>query len=116
VTTFSVRFLVIAGGLFIACAARAQPAPAPAAPRPNIIFILADDLGYGDVGGYGATRVKTPNIDKLAQQGFRFTDVYAPLATCTPSRSAFTPSRSALLIGEYTFRKKAPVFCLAMPA
>src|SRR5262249_17453306 len=44
---------------------------------PNIIFILADDLGYGDLGCYGQTRIKTPNIDKLAAEGMRFTDFYA---------------------------------------
>ena len=45
----------------------------PAVAKPNIIFILADDLGYGDLGCYGATKVKTPNIDRLAREGMRFT-------------------------------------------
>jgi len=66
---------------------------------PNIILILADDLGYGDVGCYGATKVKTPNIDKLASEGRRFTDAHSASAVCTPSRYA-------LLTGEYPFRKK----------
>ena len=48
----------------------------------------ADDLGYGDVGCYGATRVRTPNIDRLAREGLRFTDAHAPSSTCTPSRYA----------------------------
>ncbi|MEI6535571.1 MAG: arylsulfatase [Verrucomicrobiaceae bacterium] len=67
--------------------------------KPNIILILADDLGYGDVGCYGATKVKTPNIDKLASEGRRFTDAHSASAVCTPSRYA-------LLTGEYPFRKK----------
>jgi len=67
--------------------------------RPNIIVILADDLGYGDVGCYGASKVKTPNIDKLAAQGCRFTDAHATSSTCTPSRYG-------LLTGEYPWRKK----------
>ena len=66
--------------------------------KPNIILILADDLGYGDVGCYGATKVKTPNIDKLASEGRRFTDAHSASAVCTPSRYA-------LLTGEYPFRK-----------
>ena len=57
--------------------------------QPNIVLIYADDLGYGDVGAYGATRVETPNMDRLAQEGVRFTDAYAPASTCTPSRSMF---------------------------
>jgi arylsulfatase A-like enzyme len=55
---------------------------------PNVIFILADDLGYGDVGCYGQKRILTPNIDKLATQGTRFTSVYAGSTVCAPSRCA----------------------------
>ena len=65
---------------------------------PNIVLILADDLGYGDLGCYGATKVKTPNIDRLASEGRRFTDAHSASAVCTPSRYA-------LLTGEYPFRK-----------
>jgi len=54
--------------------------------QPNIIFILADDLGYGDVGCYGQKRIKTPNIDRLAREGMRFTDFYAGATVCAPSR------------------------------
>lgn len=74
-------------------------APAFAQTRPNIVLIYADDLGYGDIAAYGATALKTPNIDRLAREGLRFTDGHAPAATCTPSRYA-------LLTGEYAFRKK----------
>ena len=66
--------------------------------RPNVILIYADDLGYGDVSSYGATRLKTPHIDRVAREGVRFTDAHAPAATCTPSRYA-------LLTGEYAWRK-----------
>ncbi|RPI24436.1 MAG: arylsulfatase, partial [Acidobacteria bacterium] len=71
---------------------------ADGAPR-NIIIIYADDLGYGDVGCYGATHVKTPNIDRLAAAGRRFTNAHAPSATCTPSRYA-------MLTGEYAWRRQ----------
>src|SRR3974377_1227539 len=57
-------------------------------PRPNIIFILADDLGYGDLGCYGQTKIKTPNLDRLAAEGMRFTDFYAGSTVCAPSRCA----------------------------
>lgn len=68
------------------------------AQRPNVIIIYADDLGYGDLSCYGAVKLKTPNIDKLAQQGIRFTNGHAAAATCTPSRYA-------LMTGQYAFRK-----------
>ena len=67
--------------------------------RPNVVFIYADDIGYGDISSYGATALKTPNLDRLAKAGLRFTDAHAAAATCTPSRYA-------LLTGEYAFRKK----------
>ncbi|MEK7782089.1 MAG: arylsulfatase [Verrucomicrobiota bacterium] len=65
---------------------------------PNIVLIYTDDLGYGDVGCHGATAVKTPNVDRLATTGLRFTSAYCTSATCTPSRYS-------LLTGEYAFRK-----------
>lgn len=64
---------------------------------PNVVFIFADDLGYGDLGCYGATKVKTPNIDRLAREGRRFTDAHTASAVCTPSRYA-------LLTGKYPVR------------
>ena len=66
--------------------------------QPNVILIYADDLGYGDVSAYGARALKTPNMDRLAKEGLRFTDAHAPASTCTPSRYA-------LLTGEYAWRK-----------
>jgi arylsulfatase A-like enzyme len=56
--------------------------------RPNIIFILADDLGYGDLGCYGQETIKTPNLDQMAVEGMRFTDHYAGSTVCAPSRCA----------------------------
>lgn len=74
--------------------------PEPPAPRkPNVIMILADDLGYGDLGCYGALNVETPEVDRLAARGVRFTDCHAVAATSTPSRYA-------ILTGEYPWRKK----------
>src|SRR5947209_5257118 len=70
-----------------------------AADLPNVVLIYGDDVGWGDVGAYGATKVKTPNIDRLAHEGLRFTDAHTTSATCTPSRYA-------LLTGEYPWRKK----------
>lgn len=68
--------------------------PLSASDKPNIIFILADDLGYGDVGCYGATKIKTPNIDRLAQEGLRFTDAHSPASVCSPSRYGLLSGRS----------------------
>lgn len=69
-----------------------------AAQEPNVVLILADDLGYGDLSCYGATKVQTPNIDKLAAEGRMFTDAHSASAVCTPSRYG-------LLTGEYPMRK-----------
>lgn len=63
--------------------------------RPNIVFILADDLGYGDLGVYGQTKIETPHIDRLAKNGLLFTDFYSGAPVCAPSRSA-------LLTGQHT--------------
>lgn len=61
--------------------------------RPNIVLIITDDLGYGDLGSYGAPDVKTPNIDRLARDGVRMTDFYANGATCTPTRAGLISGR-----------------------
>src|SRR5512145_1170430 len=88
-------FLRSAAGSVAATAA----APLLAAgPLPNIVLIYADDVGYGDLGCYGAKRVRTPNLDRLAQEGVRFTDAHCSSATCTPSRYA-------LMTGEYPWRR-----------
>lgn len=67
-------------------------------PQPNIVMIYSDDVGYGDLSCYGATRVKTPNLDRLAAGGIRFTNAHSSAATCTPSRYS-------LLTGEYAWRQ-----------
>jgi len=85
------RLLALLAILALAGTVRAAP--------PNIVLILADDLGFGDTGCYGATKIPTPNIDRLGREGLRFTDVHATSATCTPSRYS-------LLTGEYPWRKK----------
>lgn len=62
--------------------------PGTSAPKPNIIYILADDLGYGELGSYGQTKIKTPNLDEMAREGIRFTDHYSGQTVCSPSRCA----------------------------
>jgi len=74
--------------LVAACLLAAPAAADSGSARPNIIFILADDLGYGDVGCYGQKVIKTPNVDRLAAEGLRFTQCYAGSTVCAPSRCA----------------------------
>lgn len=92
--------LLLAFGL-LACG-QPKPVEESTAARPNIIIFYVDDLGYGDVGCYGAQGVATPNVDDLASRGVKFTDAHCPAATCTPSRYT-------LLTGRYAFRNKAAI-------
>ena len=82
-----------------AFATQGAVAAADQARQPNVVLIIADDLGYGDVSCYGQGRIKTPAIDRLAAEGMRFTDGYAPASTCTPTRYG-------MLTGEFAWRKK----------
>lgn len=91
------RFLIA----LIGCAGFVLPTRAQAAP-PNIVFILADDVGYSDLSCTGADDISTPNIDQLARSGVRFTSYYAPCPTCTPTRAA-------ILTGCYPQRVGLPV-------
>ncbi len=71
--------------------------------RPNIVVILCDDLGYGDLGCYGHPAIKTPNLDKLASQGVRFTQCYAAAPVCSPSRAGLLTGRTPSRTGVYTW-------------
>jgi arylsulfatase A len=93
--------LILSLGLLASYAGAAETAATP-----NIVVIMADDLGYGDVSCYGGSGVKTPNIDKLAADGLRFTGGYCSASTCTPTRFS-------LLTGTYAFR--APGTGIAPP-
>lgn len=95
----SIKLLIL---LAVALAACQSPQETPQAPKPNIILIYIDDLGYGDVSCYGAFGVQTPNIDQLAKSGVQFTDGHCSASTCTPSRYS-------LLTGRYAFRNKASI-------
>ena len=90
--------------LFALVAAAVGPLAAPlradGPAKPNVVFILADDLGYGDLGSYNpASKIATPHADRLAKEGVRFTDAHSPSAVCTPTRYA-------LLTGRYAWRTK----------
>src|SRR3954471_8187913 len=85
------RFILFAFICFVFCAA------IQAAPKPNFIVILADDLGYNDLSCYGSPLIKTPNLDQMAREGVRFTSFYVGAPVCSPSRAA-------LLTGCYPAR------------
>ncbi|MBN1417535.1 MAG: arylsulfatase [Planctomycetes bacterium] len=93
IASASGRLALAALGLVIAGAAAADPIPASRPARPNIIFILADDLGYGDLGCCGQTRIRTPRIDRMAAEGMRFTQHYSGSTVCAPSRCALMTGR-----------------------
>lgn len=96
---------------------------AAVAKRPNIIFILADDLGYGDIGCYGQQKISTPNIDALAKSGIRFTQYYSGSTVCAPARASFmtgfhtghTPVRGNITLKpEGQFPLPEPAVTIAM--
>jgi arylsulfatase A-like enzyme len=86
-------------GFCLLCGASLEAQASASTAKPNILFLLGDDLGYGDPGCYGGTKIPTPNIDRLARAGLRFTDAHSTSATCTPSRYA-------ILTGQYPWRRK----------
>lgn len=90
-------FCVVLGALLAAQAVHVASAQTPAPLPPNVIFILADDLGYGDLSSYGATDIRTPHIDRIGIEGTRFTSFYVAQSVCTASRAA-------LMTGSYANR------------
>ncbi len=90
----ALKTALLPGFLMLALALAAH-----AADRPNIIFILSDDVGYGDLACYGANKVRTPNLDRMAREGLQFTDAHATASVCTPTRFAF-------MTGRYAWRQK----------
>ena len=97
--TKTLRLFSIA--IFLCCCTLAPAAEAPDPKCPNVIFILSDDLGYGDLGCYGQKKIKTPNIDRIAAEGMRFTQAYAGCTVCAPSRCSLM---TGLHTGHSTIR------------
>ena len=91
-----VRRLISIAAICGLCLASVNGQPATA--KPNIVLIITDDVGYGDLGSYGAPDIKTPNIDSLAKQGARLTDFYANGSSCTPTRGCQPVSALNLLV------------------
>lgn len=87
-------FLILVLSVLVACTAD-EPKSTPK--TPNLIFILADDLGYGDLSSYGSHKIKTPNLDQMASEGCRFTEFYSGSAVCTPTRVS-------CMTGKYPYR------------
>ncbi|MBM4029543.1 MAG: twin-arginine translocation signal domain-containing protein, partial [Planctomycetes bacterium] len=93
------RFMAYAGGLLAGAVGLGgcQTTRATKSSRPNVVLILADDLGYGDLGCYGCPDIRTPHIDRIAAEGVRFTSFYSNGPECSPTRTA-------LLTGRYQHR------------
>lgn len=77
--------------------------------QPNIVFLLADDMGYGDLACYGHPVIKSPNLDRLAKQGVRLTDCYAASPNCSPARTGILTGRSPYRVGMYDFARFKPL-------
>ena len=103
------RLAVTAGFALLAaaCAPAAPPASAGDGP-PNIVIITADDLGYGDLGSYGHPNIRTPHLDRMAEEGLRWTSFYAQAPVCSPSRAALLTGRVHLRSGM--FGRRTAVF------
>ncbi|MCO9921675.1 sulfatase-like hydrolase/transferase, partial [Salmonella enterica subsp. enterica serovar Mbandaka] len=86
-------------GLALCATSTISVVHAAAEKRPNLVFIVADDLGYGDLATYGHQIVKTPNIDRLAKEGVKFTEYYAPAPLCSPSRAGMLTGRMPFRTG-----------------
>ena len=93
---FMLALIMVVPTVSTASAVQTEP---PAAKRPNIILIVADDLGFGDIAVNGATRIKTPNLDRLAQSGMMMTSFYSSSNVCTPSRAGILTGRFAIRAG-----------------
>ena len=83
-------YVLAFGFIFVSCNQKNEVKPPP-----NIIYILADDLGYGELGVYGQTKIKTPNIDALAKNGMLFTQHYSGAPVCAPARYVFVTGKHA---------------------
>ncbi|HEX6986692.1 MAG TPA: sulfatase [Planctomycetaceae bacterium] len=90
----------------LAAALYAGPAPAADPPRPNVVVIFADDLGYGDLGCYGHPTIRTPNLDRMAAEGLRFTQFYSAAEVCTPSRAALLTGRLPVRSGMCSHKRR----------
>jgi arylsulfatase A len=105
--TTCLKFLPIIAALLgqpqTAATDRASVVPEP---PPNIVIIFADDLGYGDLGCYGHPTIRTPNLDRMAVEGLRFTDFYAAASVCTPSRAALLTGRLPVRSGMCSDRRR----------
>jgi len=95
------RAVAVAGlAVLAACGVPAGAPPAPARPV-NFVVLLCDDLGYGDLGCFGHPVIRTPNLEPLASQGWRFTDCYAAAPVCSPSRAGLLTGRAPSRLGIY---------------
>ncbi len=95
---FIVATLILGSSAQTANAAT-QGGPRQAGHKPDVVLILMDDMGYGDLGSYGGPDARTPNIDRLAREGVRLTDAYANGAVCTPTRAALISGRYQQRVG-----------------
>ena len=98
--TLLLLLLALVGASILSVEAQGNPEHTKKAPKPNIILIFVDDMGYGDMGCYGSETIKTPNLDQLAAEGQRWTSFYASGSTCVPSRTGLMSGRHPAMLGK----------------
>ncbi|HBL42230.1 MAG TPA: arylsulfatase, partial [Planctomycetaceae bacterium] len=102
--SFSLALALLASLLFPNRSTTAAPPAEPTSPkRPNIMVVLCDDLGYGDLACYGHTVIQSPNIDRFAQEGLKLTSCYAAHPNCSPSRTGLMTGRTPFRVGVYNW-------------
>src|SRR5438874_7369007 len=104
--SFKLLYSLLVSILLLAIPTFADASPA----LPNLVIILADDLGYGDLGCYGHPTIRTPNLDRMASEGMRFTDFYVAACDCTPSRAALLTGRLPIRSGMAGSEKRRVIY------
>lgn len=105
----TILLALLLGGNVLPSAEATDATATKTSPRPNIIFLLADDMGYGDLGCFGSAVIQSPHLDQLARQGVKLNQCYAASPNCSPARTGMLTGRSPYRVGMYDFARFKPL-------